>query len=75
MPPTMLTCPQCREEFEPAWSDEEARAEAKELHGDWPMRECVVVCGDCFRGMPCVYCGLLAPEGHKPGCRGRRIVQ
>lgn len=43
-------CAACHEQFEAAWSDEEALAETQQLFGDAPMPTSIV-CDDCFEAM------------------------
>ena len=43
------TCSHCRGTFEPAWSDEEAKAEAAETFPDVPLEECAIVCDECYK--------------------------
>jgi hypothetical protein len=49
-----MTCAHCGKDFEPAWSDEEAEAEAKRLWGvdhATTDQRMVVVCDPCFQMM------------------------
>ena len=58
-PAETYACAACGETFEKAWTDDEAKAEAKELWGDIPEDQMVIICDDChkrgmarLRGMP-----------------------
>jgi DNA-directed RNA polymerase subunit RPC12/RpoP len=42
-------CEHCGDEFEGAWSDEEAMQESMELFGYIPSEDRVVICDDCFK--------------------------
>jgi len=41
-------CALCQEEFESAWTEEEALAELKKTF-DIPKEECDVVCDECYK--------------------------
>lgn len=41
-------CAECGDEYQKAWSDEEAAAEKVALFPDVPDSACVVICDDCF---------------------------
>ena len=41
-------CASCGGIFEKGWSDEEAEKEQKEIWGNIPESEKVVICDDCF---------------------------
>lgn len=41
-------CAACGKEFVSPWTEEEALAEAKQLWGDVPKEQMVVICDDCF---------------------------
>jgi hypothetical protein len=51
-----FTCECCGKTYEKVWSDEEAWAEARQLHSPAELEATVVVCDDCFQeimaGMP-----------------------
>ena len=62
-----FTCAQCGGTFNKGRSDEEARAEAKDLFGD--MEDMVVVCDVCWReimGMD----PRVVEQGAGHGCKG-----
>jgi hypothetical protein len=42
------TCECCSKTYEKAWSDEEAWAEARQLHSPAELEATGVVCDDCF---------------------------
>jgi len=44
-------CKACGKVFTTTWSDEESKEEMKELWGDLPQEEQVIVCDDCFKEM------------------------
>jgi DNA-directed RNA polymerase subunit RPC12/RpoP len=43
-----FVCAECEEEFERAWSDEEARAEQRADFPNVPIEKCAEVCEDCY---------------------------
>jgi hypothetical protein len=46
--PEQFVCGACGKTFEKGRSDEEAEAEMRELWGDLPPEDQVVICSDCF---------------------------
>jgi len=43
------TCAACGGTFEAGWSEEEARAESRDLWGNVPESELAVICDGCFQ--------------------------
>jgi len=41
-------CAKCKEEFRYGWTEEEALAEKNEIWGTISLRECDLVCDDCW---------------------------
>lgn len=41
-------CAMCGGVFEKGWTDEEAMKESKEIWGEIPEEDLVVICDDCF---------------------------
>jgi DNA-directed RNA polymerase subunit RPC12/RpoP len=41
------TCAACGGTFEKGWTDEEAEAEMKQLYGDLPKDDRVIICSSC----------------------------
>jgi DNA-directed RNA polymerase subunit RPC12/RpoP len=41
-------CASCQNIYEKGWSDEEAEKEVKEIWGEIPQEQRVVICDDCF---------------------------
>jgi hypothetical protein len=48
-PPNEYTCAMCKGIFEKTWPDEEALAETRQYFGAVDVRDCAVVCDDCFQ--------------------------
>jgi hypothetical protein len=54
---THYVCALCKGSFKTDRDDNEAIAEAEKLFPGVPMKDCVLVCNDCFKAM-----GLREPE-------------
>lgn len=48
MPNNEFKCSLCLNTYEKAWSDEECKEEMKQIWGEIPEDEQVVICDDCF---------------------------
>ena len=49
MPVVEYKCARCGGEFKSNRPEEEVQAEKRQLFGDVPDEECVLVCDDCFK--------------------------
>lgn len=47
-----FTCQACGGRYVSDWTDDEAQAECRELFGDIPLSQQVVLCTPCFAKMP-----------------------
>ena len=68
--PNEYRCAQCHEVFEKGWSEEEAQAEkTANGWGDIPMKECSVICDDCYQKDIAIISPQEINEQHKEELR------
>lgn len=62
-----ITCAHCGLTFTPGWSEEEAKAEAREIWGEdaFERMPMAVVCDDCFTAMNAIRPMREAAEEHR----------
>lgn len=68
-----VTCGNCSKKFTPAWSNDEAMKESRELFGEVPEDQLVQICDDCFQDFKKWY-DSLTPEEHEELRKEQTII-